>query len=193
MSPRILIMLLVCVLCPCAQSQQPSADPWSKVFGDLNTKDLDAAYATRSTASRGLAINTAFDTPSIATALRFNRNWQIAIASITSVQLPRDANARTAITFHVEQLLRGKSRVTDFDVESRWNPKKVEPPIFFDPNYSETALDKSEPKVGNRYILGYSLQDYGLYKFLFVPSVVDLQDPAQALNWSCKRKAVPPA
>jgi hypothetical protein len=181
MSPRILIMLLVCVLCPCARSQEASADSWSNVFGNVNTKDLDAAYATRRAASQELAGNAVFDTPNIATALRFSPKWVIAIARISSVQLPKDANGRTAITFHVEQLLRGKSRVTDFDVESRWNPNKVaEPMVFNDPNYSETALDKSEPKAGNRYILGYSLQDYGIYKFLFVPSVVDLQDPGQA-------------
>ena len=182
MSPCILMMLLACMLCPYAWSQQASAGSRSELFGSLNSKELDAARATRKAAYEELAGNAAFDTPNIACALQFSPDWLIAIARISSVQLPKDADGRTAITFHVEQLLNGKSRVRNFEVESRWNPhkKKAEPLFFEDPNYSETALDKSEPKVGNRYILGYSLQDYGLYKFLFVPGVVDLQDPAQA-------------
>lgn len=63
-------------------------------------------------------------------------------------------------------------------MESRWNSIKEEHPIVTDLNYRETALDKSEPKVGNRYILGYTL-DYGVAKSVFVLGVVDLQDPTQ--------------
>ena len=59
----------------------------------------------------------------------------------------------------------------------RIHPSKEEPLFFTDFNYRETALDKSEPKVGNRYILGYTL-DYGVEKYVFVPGVVDLQDPS---------------
>src|ERR1035437_1827264 len=185
MSPtRILVTLLAGGLCLCAWSQQSSGGSGSDLFGNLSSKDLDALRASRKAAQQELASKAAdFEEPNIAAALLFSDRGDLtAIARITSVQLPTNADGRTRIAFHVEQVLSGKSRVTHFKVESLWNPRKVKEagPWFFDhPNYSETALDKSEPKVGNRYILGYSLQDYDLDRSVYVSGVVDLQDPAQ--------------
>jgi hypothetical protein len=172
----IFVMLLASLLCPCDWSQEASEGP--NMFGGLNSGELDALVASRTAARKELAENaTAFDTPGIANALGSER-YLIVIARISSVQLPTNADGRTIIAFHVEQLLRGESEVTDFRVESRWNPRKAKLLIVTDFNYRETALDKSEPRVGDRYILGYTL-DYGVEKFVFVPGVVDLQDSAQ--------------
>ena len=169
----ILAMLLVTVLCPCDWAQEAS-----NVFGGLNSEALGEIVASRAAAQKELAAKAStFDTPGIANALGFE-HYLIVVARISSVRLPTDADGRTIIAFHVEQLLRGESEVSDFRVESRWNPRKAKSLIDTDFNYRETALDKSEPRVGDRYILGYTL-DYGVEKFVFVPGIVDLQDPAQ--------------
>ena len=46
-------------------------------------------------------------------------------------------------------------------------------------NLRLTALDRSEPKVGRLYVLGYRL-DQSEGKPVFVPGVIDMQDPEQA-------------
>lgn len=176
---RIAIVFLAVILIPsCDWSQETSEG--TNLFGGLSAKELDAIRASRTAAQKELAEKSAvFDTPGIADALEAE-HWLIAVAKISSVQLPTDADSPTIVTFHVEQRLRGESEVNDFSVESRWNPKKEEPKItLVDGNYHETALDKSEPKAGNRYILGYTL-DNGVEKFVFVPGVIDLKDPEQA-------------
>ena len=145
-------MLLVTVLCPCDWAQEAS-----NVFGGLNSEALGEIVASRAAAQKELAAKAStFDTPGIANALGFE-HYLIVVARISSVRLPTDADGRTIIAFHVEQLLRGESEVSDFRVESRWNPRKAKSLIDTDFNYRETALDKSEPRVGDRYILGYTL------------------------------------
>ena len=134
----------------------------SNVFGDLSDARTSVIAESRRLAYEELA-PTAFESPDIATPLSFP-SYLIAIARIIAVHLP-DGNgpsARTRVTFHVEQFLRGKSDVTDFDVESRWIPNP--PPkdlriIDTGESFTETALDRSEPKKGNLYILGvYTLK-----------------------------------
>lgn len=176
---RIFVMFVAGALCPCGWSQQASEGPGLNELDSRDSEPLAAVVASRKAAHDELAQRAAdFDTPGIANALEFKQHWLIVTAKISSVQLPTDPKAQTIIAFHVEQLLRGESAVTDFNVESHWNPRKEEPLIMANFNYRETALDKSEPKAGNRYILGYTL-DYGMEKFVFVPGVVDLEDPAQ--------------
>jgi len=177
---RILVMMLAGTLCPRCWSLQTSEDSGLNGLRSQDSKELDALVASRRAAHEELAQKAAaFDMPGIANALERKEHWLIVIANISAVQLPTDPKGRTIIAFHVERLLRGESAVTDFNVESRWNPRKERPLFFSDFNYRETALDKSEPKAGNRYILGYTL-DYGVgEKYVFVPGVVDLQDPSQ--------------
>jgi hypothetical protein len=81
----------------------------------------------------------------------------------------------------VEQVLRGKSDVTDFVVMSRWtpNPRAKDTVIVHEGNFRPTVLDTTEPKEGRRYILGYTL-DYSGGKTVFIPSAIDMQDPNQA-------------
>src|SRR5579864_8226433 len=126
----ILVILLAVALCSHGWSQQDSADSPSHLFGRLSSKDLDAVRTARQAAYAELAKKAAdFKAPPIDAALVFSPTWKIAIARITSVQLPSDASGRTIVAFHVEQLLNGKSRVRDFKVESRWNPRKPKPEL----------------------------------------------------------------
>ena len=172
-------VVLLAVLIFASSGWSQNVTEGASVFGNLSAKELDGILASRTAAHKELAEKSAtFDPPDIAIALGAER-YLIVIAKINSVQLPTVANAHTIVTFHVEQFLRGESQVTDFSVESHWNPNKEQLLFTVVSNYRETALDKSEPKAGNRYILGYTLE-YGVEKYVFVPSVVDLQDPAQA-------------
>jgi hypothetical protein len=162
-------------------SQEPIEGP--NVFGDLSDGRMSSVFESRQLAEKELAgQSAALETPNIAGALEWP-TYLIAIARITTVQLANGTTTpRTTVSFHVEQLLRGESRVAAFDVESRWTPMsttKDDETLSIYPGNRRTALDRSEPKVGDRYILGYSLP-YGDGKLVFAPGVIDLQDPAQA-------------
>jgi hypothetical protein len=159
-------------------SQQPLEG--ANVFGDLSEERMSLVFESRRVAEKELAEQSvAFETPNIANPLEWPA-YLIAIARITAVQMSDTANTpRTKISFHVEQFLRGESQTADFDVESRWTRESTAEggqttPVFAH-NYRYTALDRSEPKVGARYILGYSLA-YGGGKLVFVPGVIDMQD-----------------
>jgi hypothetical protein len=161
-------------------SQAPIEGP--NVFGDLSEAGTSAIAESRRLAHEEL-VPPPTAPPDIAIALTAPF-YSITISRIIAVH-PPDGNgplARTRVTFHVEQFLRGKSDVTDFDVESRWipNPPPKDPGIIdTGESFTETALDRSEPKKGDRYILGYTLA-YGDGKTVFVPSAIDMQDSSQA-------------
>jgi len=155
-----------------------------KVFDDLSERRGKEIRESRRLAQQELAPQSGrFASPDIAIALDFSA-YLISIARITAVQLPAgDSAPRTRISFHVEQMLRGASDVADFVVESRWTPNRpAEEESSLGAiqvgNFRGTVLDKSEPKEGDRYILGYSL-DYGDGKTVFVPSAINIQDPSQ--------------
>jgi hypothetical protein len=171
-----IVLLSSLPLC-CQESQTASS-----FFGDLSPERLHSIEESRRAARAELAQQSSiFETPNIAIALRAP-GYQIVIGKIIGVQLPDGANLpRTRIRFHVEQVIRGNGQVADFDVESRWVPTPVsqneDPELFL--NNPPTALDKTEPKVGDRYLLGIA-PGYSDGKLVFVPSVIDLQDPNQA-------------
>jgi hypothetical protein len=160
--------------------QEPIEGP--NVFGDLSAERMSLVFESRQVAEKELARQSAaFETPGIAGPLEWP-TYLIAVTRITAVKLPNGAAIpRTRVSFHVEQLLRGESQVSDFDVESRWAPgfgaKNGKTPIIAD-NYRWTTLDLSQPEVGDRYILGYSL-GY-IDKLALAPGIIDMQDPAQA-------------
>lgn len=161
-----------------ALSQEPVEG--SHVFGDLTDARISSIFESRRLAHQELvAQSTKFKSPDIAVALSVP-SYLIAIATITSVHLPDGRSLpRTQISFHVEQFLRGESRVTDFDVESRWIPNPPKDHILeYSINSRPTVLDRSEPKKGDRYILGYT-PDFTEGKTVFIPSAIDVQDPTQ--------------
>jgi hypothetical protein len=172
-----IIVLSSLPLC-CQESQTASS-----FLSDLSPARLNSIIESRRLAHEELAQHSlVFETPNIAIALRFPF-YLIAIAKITGVQLPDGATIpRTRIRFHVEHMIRGNGQVADFDVESRWTPKTVsqdEDTRLVTSMNKPTAFDITEPKVGDRYILGFP-RGYGDGKLVFVPSVIDLQDPNQA-------------
>jgi hypothetical protein len=160
--------------------QAPQRIP--NIFDKFTPEQLNAINESRRLAQEELnRQSSAFKTPNIAIALEA-RFYLIVIAKITSVQMPDGTTPKTIVRFHVEQLIRGDGPVADFDVESQWTPMPPSPsdvPFTAVSNYRPTALDLSEPKVGNRYVLGFTLA-YSSGKFVFVPGVIDLRDPSQA-------------
>jgi hypothetical protein len=154
----------------------------SSIFGNFTPEQLNAINESRRLAQEELNRQSpAFKTPNIAIALE-TRWYLIAIAKIVSVQLPDGSTPKTIVRFHVEQLIRGDGPVADFDVESQWTPtppSQSDVPFTVASNYRPTSLDLSEPKMGDRYILGFTLA-YKSDRFVFVPGVIDLQDPSQA-------------
>jgi hypothetical protein len=163
-------------------SQEPLEGP--NVFGDLSYARTGPIFESRRLAYQELAEQSArFTAPDIAIALEYP-SYLITIARITAVQPVSDDSVHgTRISFHVEQVLRGTSDVTDFVVLSRWTPNPPAKDTLTDDdfNFHPTVLDKTEPKERSLYILGYTLE-YGNGKngkTVFVPSVIDLQDPNQ--------------
>lgn len=174
-------LLAIVVFCAMRSTAQAPIEG-KNIFGDLSADRLNALSDGRRAAQKELdEKRAAFDTPGIANALGAGF-YLIVIARVTAVRLADDTTPRTRVTFHVEQFLRGESDVTSLDVESRWAPKSApsdeRPLITVAGNYLETALDKSKPKEGDRYILGYTLE-FGNRDPVFVLGVVDLEDPAQ--------------
>jgi hypothetical protein len=174
-----IVLATVLVALPLS-SQVPIEGP--SVFGDLSDARVNVLYKSRRLAYQEL-IPQLTAQPDIATALTASF-YSISVARIIAVHPPAGNGplARTRVTFHVEQFLRGKSDVTDFDVESRWIPNPPpKDPVIIDAgeSFQETALDRSEPKKSDRYILGYTVA-YGDGKTVFVPSVIDMQDSTQA-------------
>jgi hypothetical protein len=176
--PSIFAVILLSTLPMYCQESQTISD----FLANLSPERLDSIVESRRAARAELAQQSStFETPNIAIALRFP-NYQIVIGKIIGVQLPDSASLpRTRIRFHVEQVIRGNGQVADFDVESRRVPTPVsqneDAENFL--NNPPTALDKTEPKVGDRYILGIA-PGYSDEKLVFVTSVIDLQDPNQA-------------
>jgi hypothetical protein len=173
-----LLLFNVLVAMP-ALSQEPVEG--ANVFGDLSYPRTSAIFESRRLARTELpGQSTTFATPDIATALGFGR-YLIAIARITAVQPANGGSVpRTTIRFHVEEFLRGESDLKDFEVESKWTP--IPPPQdsgFSGPRHS-TVLDRSEPRKGDQYLLGYSPDFLQEGKPVFALGVVDMQDPGQA-------------
>jgi hypothetical protein len=170
--PSIFAVILLSTLPMYCQESQTISD----FLANLSPERLDSIVESRRAARAELAQQSStFETPNIAIALRFP-NYQIVIGKIIGVQLPDSASLpRTRIRFHVEQVIRGNGQVADFDVESRRVPTPVsqneDAENFL--NNPPTALDKTEPKVGDRYILGIA-PGYSDEKLVFVPSVIDL-------------------
>jgi hypothetical protein len=163
-------------------SQEPVEGP--NVFGDLSYTRTRAIFESRRLAYQELAEQSSrFEAPDIAVALE-SPSYLITIARITVVQPFNDDSVHgTRISFHVEQVLRGSSNVTDFAVLSRWipNPRAKNTLTDDDFNFHPTVLDSTQHKEGLLYILGYTL-DYGNGKdgnTVFVPSAIDLQAPNQ--------------
>jgi hypothetical protein len=175
----IFAIILLSSLPMCSQESQTT----SVFLGDLSPDRLHSIMESRRVAREELAQQSSiFETPNIAIALR-SPIYLIVIGKITGVQLPDGATIpKTRIRFHAEQVIRGNGQVADFDVESQWTPKadSLNEEISLVTSMRKLrAFDITEPKVGDRYILGIA-PAYSDGKLVPVPSAIDLQDPNQA-------------
>jgi hypothetical protein len=125
---------------------------------------------------------TTFATPDIASAV--GADWYlIVMARITAVHPAKGGSRpKTRISFHVQQFLRGESDLEDFEVESDWTPDPASQDagtIVIDGQPRSTVLDRSEPRQGDLYLLGYPPPNDRNRKSVFIVGAVDMQDPNQ--------------
>jgi hypothetical protein len=176
-------ILLSAILLAATPSMSQEPIEGANVFGDLSAARMNPIFESRQTAQKELAEHSsAFRTPNIAGPLEAP-SYLIAMARVVSVQFSTGDRPRTQIGFHVERFIRGQSKLTNFVVESRWDPmappSEEQEPVIDYGNLRLTALDRAEPKVGRLYVLGYRF-DQSEGKPVFVPGVIDMQDPEQA-------------
>ena len=86
------------------------------------------------------------------------------------------------VDLHVDQFLRGASDKTDLQAESHWVPPR--PPqygvAFFDSGWRGTAFDHTEPKSGNRYLVGFPILEVDKRK-AYISGAIDLSNHHQAM------------
>jgi len=129
----------------------------SKVVSVLNAEQIRAIKEPREKAFTELFSNYgSFTAPSIANALYDTRNI-VAVVRVTQVTPPTTAgDPYEVVDMHIEQVLRGVPQSTEVHAESHWlPPPKNGLPLVG--RHGLTPFDNPEPKVGNRYIIGYSI------------------------------------
>jgi hypothetical protein len=117
----------------------------------------------------------------------------IAIVTVTNVTTPGEGGSPyPRVEMHIDQMLRGVAREQIIHAQSLWSPPEpLEQPIptsdglphgliriSFSTGGPRTVFDDTEPKIGNRYVLGYSRIDWA--GGMFVNGAVNLDDPKQA-------------
>jgi hypothetical protein len=145
----------------CSQELPPAK---SKVVPALNQEEIQAINEPRDRAQEELFAVYHGDKldPDITTSIAAQQDL-IAIVRVTAVNRPdgRGGSPYPKVTLHVQEWLRGSSKQTELYAEPRWIPPR--PPNPNDPldgmmfgGPGKTAFDWAEPKVGNRYVVGYS-------------------------------------
>jgi hypothetical protein len=129
----------------------------SKIVSDLSAEVVNAVGEPRDRAQHELSADyAAYETPDIATSLADPLSF-IAIVTMTGVK-PLDGNAPPyrLVKLHVDQLLRGASEETELQAVSRWVPPRAPDDARLTWGGPRgTIFDYAEPKVGNRYLIGY--------------------------------------
>lgn len=175
-------LLLTALLSALLSLAQESLVVKSKVAQDLSSEQIHVINELRNRAQKDLfADYLKNDDPGIGTALAAP-NELIAIATVTEVTFPDGSGyPYTKVNLHVERLLRGTSDETALYAESLWvppRPKDEKWPISGG-GPRMTALDRKEPKVGTRYVIGYRFlyEDGGR---AYISGAIDLTDPEHA-------------
>jgi hypothetical protein len=149
----------------------------SNVVPRLTAEQIRAIKEPREKAFTEIFSNYApYALPSISNALYDTRNI-VAVVRVTRVTPPTTTgDPYEVVDMHIEQVLRGVPRSTEVHAESHWLP----PPKNGLPLVGRlglTPFDNPEPKVGGRYIIGYSIYypDGGAY----IPGAFNLDFPDQ--------------
>jgi hypothetical protein len=160
----------------CAQEQAAK----SKILPDVSPEQFTAANELRNAAGHELFADEAgYEAPDIATPLTDPHSF-IAIVRIVSVKFPAEPNVPySLVSLHVEQLLRGVSDQTELQAISRWAPRPPPYSRVISGGPRETTFDLTEPKVGNRYLVGYPFMDVDKGK-AYISGAIDLDDHDQA-------------
>jgi hypothetical protein len=177
MRPPLLVPALFFAVAIPLRAQEPPAE--SKFFSDVSPEQLRAINESRATAQNELyAGQGPYAFPDIAIPL-FDPTSFIAIVEVTAVKFPEAPNVpRPLVDLHVEQFLRGSTEKTELQAESRWTP----PPAnglrtFFSSGPVRTTFDLTEPKAGNRFLVGFT-SDIGRGK-AYITGAINLYDPDQ--------------
>jgi hypothetical protein len=154
----------------------------SKLVANLSAQAAGTIDERRDKAQRELFAEYAqYEAPDIATPLADPLS-SIAFVTVSRVEPPDGGNfPYTRVTLHVDQFLRGASQQTELQAESRWAPPRHEDDQFriIDSGIRGTAFDYTEPRVGNRLLVGYPLSDVERGVAIF--GAIDLDDHDQSV------------
>jgi hypothetical protein len=169
-----LILSVLLIALSALPQEQPAK---SKVVPVLTAEQIRAINEPRDRAFTEIFSDYApYAPPSIANALYDARNI-IAVVRVTHVTPPTTkGDPYEVVDMHIEQVLRGVPHSTEIHAESHWlPPPKNGFPLVGRPGL--TPFDIPEPKVGHRYIVGYSIyySDGGAY----IPGAINLDYPDQ--------------
>jgi hypothetical protein len=165
----------------------------SKVVSILSDDDLRAITEPRQRASAEFeAAFAKIRPPDISKPLADPQDM-IAIVTVTGVIASgADGYPLPRVEMRVEEMLRGAFRERLIHARSSWSPPAPELKpiptsdglphgkiqIYFSSRAPTTLFDETEPRSGNRYVLGYSRIDCD--GGMFVNGAVNLDDPKQA-------------
>jgi hypothetical protein len=154
--------LLVCgILLTSPLSAQQDPPPQSKLLNGISSAEVKAIQESRGKAEQELFSSHDYDPPEIASSLG-DPDCLIAIARVTSVAAEENpASPGLNVELEIEQLLRGSSDKTHIYVVSRWRPPPPPGSGVYVLGRPLIVLDRTEPKVGNRYLMGYNLDMLG--------------------------------
>jgi hypothetical protein len=178
------IALLLAVFLSAAPLWPQEQAPKSRLVSELSAEVTSASGEPRDQAQDALFADYAsYEAPDIASPLSDPLSF-IAIVTVTGVKFPeRSGIPYPLINLHVEQLLRGASEQTELQAESRWRRPRSEydEGRFLDfGGLPGTAFDYTEPKVGNRFLVGYPFLDVDRGT-AHIFGAIDLSDHDQAL------------
>ncbi len=167
--------------------------PKSKVVSVLSADEIRAVTEPRQKATAEFdAAFSKIRPPDISKALAEPQNL-IAIVTVTRVKTPGEGGSPyPRVEMHIDEMLRGVPREWVIHAQSMWLPPapEIKPiptadglphgkiQISFSGGHPTTTFDDTEPKVGNRYVLGYSRVDWN--GWMFVSGAIYLGDPGQA-------------
>jgi len=154
----------------------------SKLVSNLSAEVAGAIDEPRDRAQHELVADYSdYEAPDIATPLANPLSF-IAFVTVSRVEPPDGGDfPYTRVTLHIDQLLRGASQQTELQAVSRWASPRHEHDQFriIDSGLRGTAFDCTEPKVGNRFLVGYPFIDVDRSVAIF--GAIDLNNHDQAV------------
>lgn len=170
---------------PAVPEMQGAEAPKSKVVhDDLSPEQVDALRKVWETGLGEIGRDwKRYETPDVAQALTGGHGYVVSIVTVTGVELPDGKGfPYSRLKLRVEQTLAGDGGERELRAESRWVPMTPEQrSMRTGGGPRETVIDREEPRIGNRYLLGYMFLDEGAQgKRAWICGGFDLGDPEEA-------------